>query len=401
MDFKKKYLKYKYKYLSSKQSGGGRIADNLNLGVDGMGEVISYNRPNILPDSPYFLNNEKNKRKKDYYNASPDSSYSPFPAFDSPHAYMGENLYLSRVPKYCDLVALNPPKKNGEIRIISYNVHNWVQQCKTGPMTQNVGRDHRKAIDYAIRLDGDIIFLQEIVPVYDKKPETPEEIEQGSFNPIIDTFDDFGYHYYHIGDTHYSMKNNDNLNKLDMQRPYFMLCNAIFSKHEIIEKEIIELGNNRIALKCLIKTPNGHHLACYNVHLEFDSRLKDFKRNMEYKQIQLNKIAKKIYEDSRRYNQLDNIHYILGGDFNNPIGKGIFGQPLDFKPLDMMLKYVKPVMHVYNPENMPIPQVSGLNQSSIIDHFFIDKETNVRNNQTYISPAPASDHYPIFIDLVL
>jgi endonuclease/exonuclease/phosphatase family metal-dependent hydrolase len=400
MDFKKKYLKYKYKYLSSKQSGGGRIADNLNLGVDGTGEIKSYDRPNILPDSPYFLKNDKSKRKKDYYNYSPDSSYAPFPDFDSPTAYIGENLHFNRVPEYCDLIAFPPPQKNGEIRIISYNVHNWVQLCKTGQTS--AGRDHRKAIDYAMRLDGDIIFLQEIVPVYNKKPETPEEIEQGSFKPIIDTFNDFGYHYYHIGDTHYTTKKNDNLNKLDMQKPYFMLCNAIFSKHKIIEQEIIELGNNRIALKCLIKTPNGHHLACYNVHLEFDPKQKDSKRNMTYKQIQLNKIAKKIYEDSRRYNQLDNIHYILGGDFNNPINKSVFGgPPLDFKPLDIMLKYVRPIMHGYNPRNISVPEVSGLNQRSIVDHFFIDKETNVRNDLTYISPAPASDHYPIFIDLVL
>lgn len=395
-----KYLKYKIKYLDLLQEGG--VLDKPNMAHDpkyapDLTMPVSH-RSGVDTKNPYYATEfgRTNTKKKDIFNFS--KKYADFPDFNGPLAYIGEHpktrpVYCVRKPHY--------PKKS--IRIISYNVHNWVKQCSdTGTDKKikfHVGRNDIPMMSTIINLIPDIAFLQEIVPIYPSKPKTDADIEKGNFQQLIDEFTKIGLPYHYIADTHYSTEKG----ALDTEVPYFMLCNAIFSRYEIMSHKSVELGNNRIAIVCFIKLPNSKYITCYNVHIEFKDSLVDrAKNNLRYKQVQINNLAKAIYNDSKALDdRFKDVMYVLAGDFNNeyvPQGNSdIPSAGINFNPITDMLQWVPPKLSVDEGDNNRI--MTGQNVQRIIDHFFISKNVELPKPFSLIVPDNNSDHYPIVLDI--
>jgi endonuclease/exonuclease/phosphatase family metal-dependent hydrolase len=400
-----KYRKYKIKYL-----------DLLNGGA--------LNKPTMIPDTPYNVGSlkqinksvsvtnpyiasefDRTEKKKDILNSI--HMYAKFMNFNSPNAYEFDQSKVN--DEYCIRNEVIPQKKIGALRIVSYNVHNWVKQCKDKDpkiirkIPFAVGRNENATLTMIYNFLSDIVFLQEIVPIYKTQPTDDASIEKGNFEPLVHKFALMGLNYYFIGDTHYSEKPS----ALDAGFPYFMLCNATFSKYPIIESKTVELGNNRIVVVCVIKILENKHVATYNVHIEHDEFAKDYSgTKLKYKQIQINNLANIIYSDSITFDtKYPGIVYILGGDFNNTFQKNIINTKtipdmgVNFTPITDMLTYVEPELSVLPTDNQK--KMTGQNVSEIIDHFFVSKNAKFVDNKpkTLIIPVNDSDHYPILIDL--
>ncbi len=443
--YKKKYLKYKKKYtdLKNGQKGGALPVPTLNFGIKMNRKTSrpmpaakikmslhqsSYERSTKVPGvdvtNPYY---EKNIKKKDLYSVPP--VYSTFPEMYEPHAFVEEKLYsFPRNYKwthpltdnyYCSRKPLYPRKTPINIRFVTYNVHNWVKQCmdtlyvtraRGYPYTQ--GRNEDAALTTLFNLHGDILFLQEIVPIYKTKPIGDIQIESGNFEILIDKFRRMGYPYYYIGDTKYKLVN----------RPYYLLCNAIFSKYMIIESKTIGLAENRVVVMCLINV-NGKYVACYNVHLEFkDTMCRTYQSDPlpthhTCKQRQINKLASIIHNDSVDFDRKfgDSISYVLGGDFNNiydttyalPTKSPRIESRLDFTPITDVLKRVKtPILSESIPHgesrtsqsNQQGHRIEYRNIPRILDQFYVSPEI-LQNAISYIVPDVSSDHYPVVLDI--
>jgi endonuclease/exonuclease/phosphatase family metal-dependent hydrolase len=401
MEYNEKYLKYKNKYFILKNMLGG-----------GINKPIYYHYDNSL--NPNDLEAKYNIDQKDIRSRTTDintpyidheilgngipkirlfnknASYSTMPPKNSNTAYIGEGGPKGRDPKYCVRSVYYPPSN---IRFASYNVHNFVKQCETNNVTPLIGKDINHAIDTIKKLNADILFLQEITPEHEPWPADSKESEAGNFNNFVQRLGLLGYNNYFIGDTHYSTKDD----ALDINRPYFMLCNATFSKHPILENYSVGLGNNRICIHVMIDCKD-YFVSTYNAHLEFNDNIKDSMRNnIPYKITQINKLAKYIYDSSKilevKYTTKP-IFYILGGDFNND-----YNTPKIFDPIKSIMKILNPLLSLENDDGKP--KITGQNFQQLLDFFFISGPPDYNYNNNYlIIPNNHSDHYPILYDFV-
>jgi hypothetical protein len=351
--------------------------------------IITDNNINI--NNPYIDTeiNRTNQPKINIFNQT--KKYNTMPPLNSPKAYLSENEHMTNA--YCDRMPDYPDFKLRPVRFVSYNVHNFVKQCITKTNPKN-GKDIKYSLETISKLKSDILFLQEIVPEYTPFPKDSKENSSGNgnFRNLIDKLNTFEYKYYFIGDTHYSTEKS----ALDVTNPYFMLCNATFSKFPIIKQYSIGLGSNRICIHCIIDFPD-YYISTYNVHIEFRNTL-DTKRNIPYKFTQINKLAKYIYDSSILINSVYNdkpVFYILGGDFNN--------QYTDFKdlfsPLISIMTKLNPQLLSKDTDNKKL--FTAQNTQKILDMFFIAGPSNYQYNQIYdIIPDSNSDHYPILYDFI-
>ena len=198
---------------------------------------------------------------------------------------------------------------------------------------------------------------------------------------------------------------------LDANIPYFMLCNSIMSKYPILSKKTFKLGNNRICMMAIILKENKL-CVCFNVHIEIRSD-RDTNNN-QYKTIQMNTLAKIIYQQSQliegdaMYNKYD-IYYVLGGDFNNPYINSKGKDPL-FNPIVRAMGEPLTANMLGDPPPHVDPKykntlISGQNQMAQIDYFFVSRpeEHNKKpynyNRDYNIVRNSSSDHYPIVYDL--
>ena len=415
----KKYIKYKIKYKNLLDQIGSAIPPIptqpvYTMPVASLGKSI-INPNNIIPNDPYrnivpsisgnFAMVRSNDEKQLH-------------AKDGPHDK----------PLYCNMLAHYPKKNIDAIRIVSYNVHNFVKQCTDVPQiiinraNRNIkpGRNYKATLFTIYNLLADIVFLQEVVPKFNVVQVT-EDKSRAEFNTIIDNFAKIGLPHHYIADTHYSKKSN----ALDRNLSYYMLCNAIFSRYPIIERETCALGNNRICIHTLVQKDNIY-ISCFNVHLEWDTKLNDDVRGVPYIQTQVNKLALYIYEKKQELDKRDpNIFYVLGGDFNSDLNDPIFA------PLNFMYK-LNPVMNIINNNqltpinNNPNPAhnqfITGASRKQIIDGFYIIPPNGYTVNDGrgmgrgrgrgrgrsrtlygsyFIVPDNNSDHYPIVYDLNL
>jgi len=342
-------------------------------------------------EEPY-LDKERYSDKTKITDYNKTGSYATMPPVNSPLAYNGEGGPLGGFNTYCVRSPYYPPPN---VRFVSYNVHNFVKQCKTSNTIDNIGRNLDYAIDTIRKLNGDILFLQEITPEFNPFPVDGKENESGNFDSLVSKLKELGYDHYFIGDTHYSTKPD----ALDVNYPYFMLCNATFSKYPIIKNYSVALGNNRICVHTLIELTD-YYVSAYNVHIEFDNRQFDKLRNIEYKFTQINKLAKYIYDSSIKIESkyfIKPIFYILGGDFNNDY----YRSNKLFSPLTSIMTKLNPLLSIKKPVPANRDKITGQNVGAILDIFFISGPTNYNYNPDYlIIPDNHSDHYPIIYDFM-
>ena len=396
INYYNKYIKIKNKYLLLKNilNGGGiinkpkyfhpKIKDQKE--IDALYrdiEIITTDNINIM--NPYIDSEITHTGTMKHLLYNKTKVFAEMPPIDQPYAYIGEH---SRIPNedYCVRKPYYPPPN---LRIVSYNVHNFVKQCP-----RPIGKSTSYSLDTIMKLKPDIFFLQEITPEYEERPDDNKENATGggNFKNLVDFCNKHGYTYNFIADTHYSTEPN----ALDSTRPYFMLCNAIFSKYRMLENKSIGLGNNRICIHSIIDF-EIYYISCYNVHIEFNGKIMDEKNKIKYKYTQINKLAKYIYNSSLECDKkyIDKpIYYILGGDFNNTI------DDIDlFKPITSIMKNLNPILSSDVGDNMDL--YSAQNTERVLDMFFIGLPSNYECNMNYyIIPDNNSDHYPILLDFL-
>lgn len=385
-----------------------------SVGMGAFDATYAYTKPRsfgVNIDEPYYYHaTGKSKTEKiKIFNKS--GKYAELPDFGSQQAYVGEPTFPNEPKWYCrDNNNILKPR-DYVLRFASYNVHNFVKQCLPNPNNAHErGRNIAPCLDILRNLDADIVFLQEIVP-YTAIPgvANPEREHAGAnFRYITEQFSSIGFQHQFIADTHYSNKPD----ALDFDKPYFMLCNGIISKHEIIDKKIFELGNNRICMMALFRKNNNLY-ACFNVHIEYSDRQVDVKNKQPYKFTQMNRLAKIIYDQSLELKgnpayKNDTIYYVLGGDFNNSYSVtpklfqsvvNVMGKPLEAR--------------IMNDSPSEFGILSGSNQHALIDYFFVagpeysnhrDTPTPMArpfyNNHYNIILNSNSDHYPIVYDMI-
>jgi endonuclease/exonuclease/phosphatase family metal-dependent hydrolase len=402
-----KYMKYKTKYMQLKNP-------NMVGGVLGVKPSVVKVNPklgitnvfvhNVDLANPYIDIVDKSTKKAELLSVK--RKMAEIQPFASPFAYNGEHPNMT--PGYCGRLPIYKKPAPGNIRVMTYNVHNWVKQCPTPVpgIVNSVGRNILFAMSVVDQMFSDIVCMQEIVPVYTKEPKTPKEIEEGSFYPIINEMARKGYNNYYISDTHYVT--DLQFDPLDSGREYFVLCNAIFSKNPIIYNVTGELGNNRIAMLTVIDIPTGI-LILINIHIEFNWGEYDNINGVGFetdlaKQVQIDKLAVFIRDQSiiidgiigqieKETNTKIKKLYLLIGDFNND------KSALDFKSLNeigltlLNAKYsVAPTDHE--------PLFSGQNQRELIDMAHTNDVTKINEQSLIIVPNDSSDHYPSYVDIL-
>ncbi len=417
MENSDKYIKYKIKYMKLlNQTGSARLAGNPTLTIPGLKreDFESYARP-IDITNPYSRITRPN-------GSISAGQFALIKNDNERKVHDREPLHIS--PQYCNNIAYYPKKNIYDIRFVSYNVHNFVKQCDDDSKSINVnvnrvgetirsGRNYDATIFTINNLLADIVFLQEIVPKFNTV-NVPQDQSNAEFTTIINRFNKIGLSYYYIADTHYSKKKD----ALDHDVPYFILCNAIFSKYKILHSETCELGNNRICIYSLIEIDHIF-ICCFNIHLEWNLNIRDTKRNVPYTESQINKLAIYINNIKKEMDAIGaDAFYILGGDFNNSLLDSRFNTL--FSPLSSFMNKLKPVMSVIKDDKIHHinPQFSGAGRMNLFDGFYIIPENNytigqgrgmVRGNHTRkiinnyynIVPENHSDHYPIVYDLIL
>ncbi|AYV79598.1 MAG: endonuclease/exonuclease/phosphatase family protein [Faunusvirus sp.] len=337
----------------------------------------------------YYTIDEKQQQinaylRKDLFNAN--KKYSYLYDFKSSQAWPTDTYGQSQCEN--DTKIQNMPPVPPSVRICSFNVHNWVKKC---PPT---GKEYKSFYDTITNIRAHIICLQEIVPYYHDKPQENDDIavEHGNFSEIITKFKNMGYNYYVIHDTHYMRdgETKHNINVLDMNGDYFMLCNAIFSQYPIVTglSKQFGLGNNRILSKVVVNMGQDKVVVVYNTHIEVaNSRVINGVKSD--KQIQLDNIADIVCRESLTdvaFNPNNNI--VLTGDFNN----SYTNSALSYASIDRVLAHI-------DYKNGAQIGFTGVNQHSIIDHFFVAKHMTSNVNNSLIIKSSASDHYPVIIDI--
>jgi hypothetical protein len=91
---------------------------------------------------------------------------------DKPYLYEGESFY----GKNCniDKKTFILKKKNNTLRVLSFNVHNFISRCNQGisPMFDTAlnpfetPRDINRFINFFKEQEADVLCLQELVPIY-------------------------------------------------------------------------------------------------------------------------------------------------------------------------------------------------------------------------------------------
>jgi endonuclease/exonuclease/phosphatase family metal-dependent hydrolase len=275
------------------------------------------------------------------------------------------------------------PQKNTNIkRICSYNVHNWVTLYSKYTPKRNI----QNFLKFFENINADILCLQEIVPIIDKKIKKnimySDIKHEYNFKYLVSEMKKIGYEYSAISnsiiDHQYSVSNK----KID----YYVLGNAVFSKTKF-EKEIYHLPDNRSAIVSFFKEKDYSYIVI-NTHLEFSNKHKDETKLMEkygnsmIKRIQVNAVLKLINLMITKY-KTDNV--FLVGDLNSILHQ---------YPLSLLKKK----FHEYKLIN----PLTNLSCKTVTDYILLNKKSkkniyvfDYRN--LYI---PLSDHLPIYMDFI-
>lgn len=300
-----------------------------------------------------------------------------------PYLYPGEVYYPN---KYC-LSNYNIKNHNSNnLRIMTFNVHNFITRCNQGinpvfdhainPFTKP--RDIYRFIDFFKIINADVICLQEVVPILPKdiiKDITDYDFIRNNFNYhfLNKLMKQIGYEYKIISSTQKGYYNNND--------KYYFLSNAIYSKIILEEPTIYQMNFlDRNFISCQI-TFNNKQYNIINCHMEYKYLPK---YNFDPILLQFN-ILENIIKDKFKYNNV-----ILTGDLNINIYK--FSK--QYKNWNEKVNFIH--SNFINTDNKSI--ITNFHQNNTTDYILLSKKSSInliynKTIQTYLS-----DHYPIISD---
>lgn len=300
------------------------------------------------------------------------------PNNDAPYLYEGEaSITPEQKIRRCIKDSI-PAKKKNYNRIMLFNVHNFVSICNIDGENREVGRQISKFTSYLNTSHSDVIFLTEVVPDY-------------SLVELAST----------AGDRITKIKSSNHrklVNELNTTYPHLFLkdtfesthtlANAMFSKFQMLDKKIHDIGGNRNIIECKIMI-NEQPVILLLTHFLPDIRHMgyDYNENVR-KTITIIRTIKRTYK-----------YIIFGGDFNFPrfvhdlkMEGAVYAEGLE--KLDEELVYVDPRFEKSN-----LGKITGFLKDEIIDAFYISRDflldfdfsVSIINNNL-------SDHNPVILE---
>jgi endonuclease/exonuclease/phosphatase family metal-dependent hydrolase len=307
---------------------------------------------------------------------------------NKPYLYPGESFSPFAL-KMCKHVEFTRPKGRNIIRVITFNVHNFISRCNQGiaPLFGDrlnpfdKPRNVSRFIDFFKRLNADVINLQEVVPVINQIID--EDITD--YNFIRDNFnfsylnklmESIGYKYKIISSTQngYFLK--------DEKRTYYFLGNAIYSKFKLINPKIHQftfLNRNFITASININNKIINLVNCHWEYFNEDDKL------IRQSNVMFNEISKE-------FKDLNNV--ILCGDFNiNLFRKSKSPRYIGWE--EKVGNYTKN----FDKTNKDIP--TNFMQEEITDYILLSKNASIKTIFSYTPITSLSDHYPLLTDFLV
>jgi endonuclease/exonuclease/phosphatase family metal-dependent hydrolase len=285
---------------------------------------------------------------------------------------------LQKAAKYQDHIYI-PYKYPNTHRITTFNVHNFINYCSNE--TPKDIKLFKKVIE---NIKTDIICLQELVPLTDKKINVfindYKDIKTLNFEPLIKKMEQIGFTDSIIGNA----MNDKHI--IEKQGCYYLLANGIFSKEKFKYKVNYQLTGNR-QVNVVI---TNQDILIINLHLEYSDKYKNTEylqkkhKKTSLREIQVQEVIDIYNTEIKKHNKL--LGVLIAGDFNNSI---------------LTEKKLKPFLDKFNLETRDIR--TRLEQISSTDYVIYD-DTFKRNFQ-YLQrnsiKTCTSDHFPIVFDYAL
>jgi len=374
------YEKNNDKYFDSKYDGGSSESNVSNQKIDNKYIEILKNQSN--DDIIYPEMNELIKM-----------GYSPnitIYGSDKPYLYEGENFYGKNCRIDKETIILK--KKNKSLRILSFNVHNFISRCNQGisPIFETAlnpfenPRDINKFISFFKDINADVLCLQELVPIYNefiKNDITDFEFIRNNFNfkYFNSLMEEIGYKYNVLSSTQ-----RGNFLKSEIN-DYYYLANGIYSKYEIKDSKIYEFSFlNRNVVQANISW-NNKIVKVFNTQWEYfnEPSTKTKENPLE--------LQSKIFFEIINNNLFNTI---LCGDFNINLYKKGFG-PRYFK-WEERTKLLQ--NNFINTSKNSFP--TNFSQLEQTDFILISKKNNLRPIYSIIVKTNISDHYAVLTDFI-
>lgn len=366
---------YKTQYLQI----GKKIIDPIQykFDVSQLTKPISTNiqSSNIEPLGTMILNTPTFVKINDL-NADIDkniNTYSEFPDFNTDIAYVGEYSIGNKKP-FCinteqgleKIFHIREYNLENNLNVMSLNIHNFVRICD--PRGRSIVKFINELNKIIQKSKTNVICFQEVVPHYETKPTTRNDIIKGNFNLLITEMTKLGFSHNMITNTMWNIDEQKN--------DYYILANCIFSKYPLFDKQSFGLTGNR-AVQIAHVNYNNSDIIIANTHLEYNKTKKYSLSNATVLQLQIEQLTNIIKGIAEKY------PVIITGDFNNDIAKEKI-----FSPLLDLCNYV-------SPKNA---KLTGFNNESVIDHILITKNSSIfiKCDMNAVIPSDISDHYPIF-----
>lgn len=310
---------------------------------------------------------------------------------DKPFLYPGELFKLNSILKFCDKKSKVEFKKpfGNNLSIMSFNVHNFITRCNSGisPVFNTINpytkaRDIKKFIDLFKTYSPDILCLQEVVPILNRKINEDihdyEYIRNNfNFKYLNELMAEIGYEYKVVAKTRFG-----NLIEKEDKNYYFM-ANAIYSKIKINKYKINQfsfIDRNFIHINFNYKKKN---IDLINVHLEyFETKSINYPDIGNVVLLQ-HKLLKEYIEN------IDNKNIIICGDFNINIINKLPG--IRYNDYELKTKYLSSNFNISNYFKIP----TNFSQETTTDYILVKKDSNFKSIYNYIVKSELSDHYPI------
>ena len=286
---------------------------NINININNISNILveSYNESEL--NNVYI--NEKDFKK---YNIK---SFCKLLSYDKRKTHeLEENRMISKCEN--NIIYFNNFKNS--FRIMSYNVHNFINLCDNINPPKNFLSFH-KLIE---KVNSNIVCLQEVVPINEKNIEknlNMNELKNYKLNYkyIVKKMKEIGYKYSFIIDSNksYNIKITNKDSFKNFIKCYYPLGNAIFSKVKLNKVKGYILPGSRSLIICDF-IYNKKKILLINCHLEYSNKYKNINYLKEkYNEVKVKELQYKYFMKILKYEKKNrNINsVILCGDLNENI----------------------------------------------------------------------------------